>query len=92
MLAPPSDAFERCVELLPARILMDLHTPGAILVAHALKADPRTAKIPIVGWYSHVEADLRRDAREAGVDEVLPRSAFVKRLAALLTEAPPATS
>jgi len=94
VFVPAGAALERCAAAPPARVLLDLHAPGAIALARALKADARTAGIPLVGFYSHVEADLRRDARDAGVDEVLPRSAFVKRLAVLFEERPhgPGTS
>jgi hypothetical protein len=34
----------------------------------------------VVGYGSHVEAELLRAAREAGCDPVLPRSKFVKDL------------
>jgi len=53
-----------------------------------LKADSRTRAIPIVGFYSHVEGERRRAALAAGIDEALPRSAFVVRLPALLAGAP----
>ena len=39
---------------------------------------------PIVGYYSHVQVDLETRAKHAGCSMVLPRSAFVKQLPALL--------
>jgi CheY-like chemotaxis protein len=78
------EAIARVTAAPPDRVILDLHAPGITGVARVLKSDPATARIPLVGFYSHVEANLRRDAREAGVDEVMPRSAFVKKLPALL--------
>ncbi len=40
---------------------------------------------PIIGFCSHVEIALQRDALAAGCTQVLPRSAFVQRLPALLS-------
>jgi hypothetical protein len=34
----------------------------------------REAKVPTLGFYSHVEQDVRRAAEEAGIDRVVPRS------------------
>lgn len=85
-LVPPAQALERCAATPPLRVLLDLHAAGALDLARALKADARTARIPIVGFYSHVETALRLDALAAGVDQALPRSAFVTRLPALLSD------
>ncbi len=86
-LVPPAQALERCAATPPARVLLDLHAAGAIALVRTLKADARTTGIPLVGFYSHVEAALRTEALAAGVDQVLPRSAFVARLPALLADA-----
>lgn len=80
----PADALARVAAAPPARVLLDLHAPGALELAAALAADPRARGIPVVGFHSHVDADLRRAALAAGVAEALPRSAFVARLPALL--------
>jgi DNA-binding NarL/FixJ family response regulator len=50
----------------------------------ALRADPGLAGLPTVGFFSHVEVERAREARESGCRTVLPRSAFVQRLDALL--------
>jgi CheY-like chemotaxis protein len=86
-LVPAAQALERCAGEPPVRVLLDLHAAGALALARALKADPRTERIPLVGFYSHVDTVLRTEALAAGVDEVLPRSAFVARLPALLADA-----
>ena len=66
-------------------VILDLHGPGdPLAVARALKADPETAGIAIVGFYSHVDQALREAAIAAGVDRPMPRSAFTAKLAELL--------
>ena len=82
---PPARAADRCREAPPALVLLDLHaeaSPQAIV--RALKA---ASAAPVIGFYSHVDAERRRLALEAGLDEALPRSAFVTRLAAILAGA-----
>src|SRR5260221_28593 len=81
-LTPPERAAERAGESSPALVLVDLHAPGSVALVSALKAS--APALPVVGFFSHVETDLRRDALAAGADAVLPRSQFVARLAALL--------
>ena len=74
-----------CAERAPALVMIDLHGPGDVLGAvRSLKAEARTAKIQVVGFYSHVDNDTRARAIAAGVDQVLPRSAFTTRLPELL--------
>lgn len=88
-LVPLATALERCAAAPPALLLLDLHASGdpcALVVA--LKGDPRTRAIPVVGFYSHVETALRSAALAAGIDQALPRSAFVMRLPALLAGEP----
>ncbi len=67
-------------------VILDLNGVGYSRVAavKALKADPRTSGAQTVGYLSHVMVELKREAEAAGCDLVLARSAFVKRLPALL--------
>ena len=50
-----------------------------------MKQDAALASIPTVGYVSHVQTDLIDRARQAGVGEVLARSAFSERVADILT-------
>lgn len=79
-------------------ILLDLnHRSGAaVSVLKTLKGDARIRGIPVVGFLSHVQADLAKAAHAAGCDVVLARSAFSQQLPSLLiklsgkeTSAPP---
>jgi CheY-like chemotaxis protein len=70
-------------------VIMDLDSarlPVAETLAE-LRADPALAGLPVVGFFSHVEAQRGRDAAQAGCTTVLPRSVFVARLQSLLAEA-----
>lgn len=70
-------------------VILDLNheTLEAADAVRALKARPDTARVPTVGYLSHVMVELRRAAEEAGCDRVLARSAFVKLLPGLLEQA-----
>ena len=82
----PDDLLAWCREAKPDLVILDLHGAGdPIERARALKADPATRDIPLVGFYSHVDEVVRRAAGEAGIDRVMPRSAFTARLADLLS-------
>ena len=50
----------------------------------AMKADRSLWNIPTLGFVSHVHDDVIAQARAAGVDQVLARSAFVERLGSIL--------
>ena len=71
----------------PALIICDLHSQkiDPIELAKQLKADERLCSIPLLGFFSHVQTELQHHAEQAGFDRVMPRSAFTKRLAELLS-------
>jgi hypothetical protein len=54
-----------------------------------LKADPDLRDIPTTGFVSHVNTALIMAARQAGMDEVMARSAFAANLPQILTEKEP---
>jgi DNA-binding NarL/FixJ family response regulator len=83
-LVPAARAATRLAEGGAALVIVDLHGAAAVeLIRACLAAAPGT---PVVGFLSHVETALRRDALEAGATAVLPRSAFVTKLPQLLAE------
>ena len=67
-------------------VLVDLDVRGAdpVAVIRALRAQERSTPLRVVAYGSHVRTDLLGAAREAGADAVMPRSAFVRELPALL--------
>lgn len=60
-------------------ILIDLQLEGdSLAIVQQLRAAaPRT---PIIGFCSHIETALQRQAAAAGCTAVLPRSAFIRAL------------
>ncbi|CAN5262998.1 hypothetical protein BH23ACT2_BH23ACT2_19440 [soil metagenome] len=58
-------------------VVVDLSRPGVLDVVGALPG-------PVVGFASHVDTALLDAAREAGCQEVLPRSRFFSTLTARL--------
>jgi CheY-like chemotaxis protein len=84
-LSPVAAAFETIRRAPPALVILDLHAPGdPVALVRALRADPATRSLRLIGFYSHVERDLRAAAIAAGIDEAIPRSAFTVRLPAIL--------
>lgn len=78
--------FDSAKTDVPSLILLDLHDTrlDPFALAARLKADEQLRDVPLVGFFSHVETELQRRAVEAGVDHVLPRSVFTRRLAEIL--------
>ena len=70
-------------------VIMDLDSPRLPVAATLaeLRGDVSLAGLPVVGFFSHVEAQRGREAAAAGCTTVLARSAFVQNLDALLAEA-----
>jgi len=68
-------------------VIFDLNNEriGPLAIVEKMKQDPELAAIPTVGYASHVQVDVINAARQAGVGEVLARSAFVQQLADILT-------
>ena len=70
----------------PQLIIVDLHNqkiePAAL--ARELKADDELRAIPLLGFFSHVQTELQRNALAAGFDQVIPRSVFARDLGKIL--------
>ena len=72
----------------PSLVIFDLNSARVdpLGTVATMKRDPALAAIPTLGFVSHVQTDLINAARQAGVDDVLARSAFSERLAEILTQ------
>jgi PleD family two-component response regulator len=70
----------------PTLVIFDLNNPRTdpLGTVAAMHADPALAAIPTVGFVSHVDTAVIDAARQAGVTEVLARSAFTMQLADIL--------
>ncbi len=82
----PGKLLERLAHGSIQGVILDLnHRSGtAVDILRALKANPSTSHLPVVGFVSHVQDDLIAAARAAGCDQVLARSAFTVQLPQLL--------
>ena len=74
--------IEGALQNSPAMIILDLNSQqiDPIELAKQLKADARLQEIPLVGFFSHVQTELQQQAQAAGIDRVMPRSAFTTKL------------
>ena len=79
--------IEKARESAPQLILVDLHNQklDPVALAKELKANQELGGIQLVGFFSHVETELRQNALAAGYDLVLPRSVFSRDLPTILT-------
>jgi PleD family two-component response regulator len=71
----------------PTLVILDLNNPrtNPLDIVSAMKQDASLAAVPTVGFASHVQTDVINAARQAGVGEVLARSAFTQQLGEILT-------
>ena len=90
----PQEVLDQARALKPTLAIFDLNSGKTDPVATitALKKDPELAGIRTLGFASHVHTDLIAAAREAGADQVLPRSAFAGNLADILLSSQNTTS
>ena len=86
VISPDGRAGTALSEPPPQAIFLDLgsRTLPAIERIRSFKANPITARIPIIAFASHVQTELISSARAAGCDVVLARSAFTQQLPELL--------
>jgi CheY-like chemotaxis protein len=84
----PDEILARARALKPSLIIFDVDAGKAdpINTVAALKSDPELRGIPTTGFVSHVNTTLIMAARDAGMDEVMARSAFAANLPQILTE------
>ena len=79
-------ALEEMRKEAPALVIFDLDNPRTEplgIIAAMKQAGPLSA-VPTLGFVSHVKVDLIQAARDAGIDDVLPRSAFAGQLPDIL--------
>ncbi len=60
----------------PALLLLDLNSQkfDPLETIRLLKSHPALSAVPVIGFLSHVQLDLKRQAEAAGCDVVIPRS------------------
>ena len=63
---------------------MSLRAGDPVAAVRALKADPRTAALPEIGYLFDAQDQLIRTARAAGCDRVLSRGGLTQKLPEIL--------
>jgi DNA-binding NarL/FixJ family response regulator len=82
----PDEVIEQARTLKPSLAIFDLNSAKMqpIDTITRMKQDPELESIRTLGFVSHVDASRIQEARAAGTDEVLARSAFATQLAEIL--------
>jgi DNA-binding NarL/FixJ family response regulator len=85
----PDEVMQKVRSDAPSLVVFDLNgaKTNPLDTIAAIKSEPATAGIRVLGFASHVDVDLIDAARRAGADDVLPRSAFASRLPDILAGA-----
>jgi len=85
-VATTADALLPLLDSPPKLLIVDLNSRSQPIAAiERLRAAKNGVRV--VGFLSHVQTELAAQARAAGCDEVMPRSAFTQNLAAILAAA-----
>ena len=71
------DAMEKAREH-PALMVIDLNFTNVdpLALIGSLKSEEATRRVPLIGYVSHVQGELKVAAQLAGCNQVMPRSAF----------------
>ncbi|MEK6812806.1 MAG: hypothetical protein AABX86_01690 [Nanoarchaeota archaeon] len=66
----------------PELIIVDLNNPAVdtLELITKTKRDPVLSSIPILGYLSHVQVQLKQKAEQAGCNLVVPLAVFAERL------------
>jgi PleD family two-component response regulator len=88
----PAEILEQARALKPSLVIFDLNSAKAepIETVAAMKRDPDLRALRTLGFVSHVHTGIITAARDAGIDDVMARSAFASQLAEILLAAGPA--
>jgi DNA-binding NarL/FixJ family response regulator len=81
------DIGKACADKNAAAVLLELSSNGdALASVRALRQGRVGADMPVIGFLSHVDKALAREAEAAGVSQVMPRSQFSETLPDLLMD------
>jgi CheY-like chemotaxis protein len=68
----------------PDLVIADLHNQRMDVVELGRELKSHHNGVPLLGFFSHVEVELQRNALSAGFDQVIPRSVFARDLGEIL--------
>jgi CheY-like chemotaxis protein len=75
-----------CLEGKTAAVLLELSNGSSLDAIRSLRQNPKCKDVPVIGFLSHVDRDLAREAESAGVTQVMPRSQFAETLPDLMMD------
>ena len=77
----PKELIEKAQQK-PSLIIFDLNFEAVqpLKLISKLKSKSETKGISLIGYLSHIQAELKQQAQEAGCDMVMARSAFSQNL------------
>jgi CheY-like chemotaxis protein len=75
-----------CLEGKTAAVLLELSNGSSLDAIRSLRQNPKTRDVPVIGFLSHVDRDLAREAESAGVTRVMARSQFAETLPDLMMD------
>jgi PleD family two-component response regulator len=83
ILAPSFEQLVKYLEaLVPEIVILDLNSRACApfdAIRH-IKSNPRFSKVHTLGFYPHMQVELQREAKEAGCDQIIPRSLFSSKM------------
>jgi DNA-binding NarL/FixJ family response regulator len=85
-VATNTDALLGLLEPRPQLVIVDLNARNQPIDA-IVKLRAASKDIRVVAFLSHLQRELADQARNAGCDEVMPRSSFTQNLAEILSPA-----
>lgn len=83
-VATTTDALLGLLEPCPQLVIVDLNARSQPIDA-IVKLRAAAKDIRVVAFLSHVQRELAEQAKNAGCDEVMPRSSFTQNLAEILS-------
>jgi len=86
LIRSPEELLTQARAHTPRLVIFDLNAEGCrpIEGIRRLRADPAFHPVATLGFFSHVQQDLKTTAAEAGCGRILPRSAFAVQLPEIL--------
>ena len=86
--ATGTEAIEKAVSAEPNLIVLDLELPDlcGVSVAQAIRENPRTTRIPIIGWSAYIGWEYRKAALDAGMIDYLEKPVHSAMLRAKIEE------
>ena len=83
----PKNLSKACREAETAAVLLDISANGGPLEAvKKLRRDEATRGLPVIGFLSHVDLELAKQAEASGVTRVMARSQFSETLPDLVMD------